>query len=158
MIMIILIAAIDENRVIGVNNTLPRNISADLQRFKSLTMGHTVLMGRKTFESIGRPLPGRENIVLTKNTSRFYDGVQIQHDIESIVYKYQFTDQQLYVIGGAEIYEAFLPYADALELTHVHQSVEGDTWFPDYVYDFVPHSRESYDGYSFVSYTPRESD
>ena len=127
---IALIAALAENRVIGRHNQLPWRISADLKHFKALTMGKPVVMGRKTWESIGRPLPGRENIVVTRDTGYQAQGCQVVHSIEEA---FQLTNKsdEVMIIGGAGLYQQTLEHADRLYLTRVRAEVEGDTRFPE---------------------------
>jgi dihydrofolate reductase len=126
--MISFVLAMSENRVIGINNTLPWHLPADLKYFRQLTMGHPVVMGRKTFESIGKPLPGRENIILTRKEEYQASGCRVVHSTESM----SGLDQgEIFVIGGAEIFKEMLPYADRLYITMIHGSFEGDTFFPE---------------------------
>ncbi|MGO4888913.1 dihydrofolate reductase [Anaerobacillus sp. MEB173] len=124
--MISLIVAMGEGRVIGLNNEMPWHLPADLAYFKKVTTGHTVIMGRKTFESIGRPLPNRNNIILTRDRNFMADGCTIVHSIEEALA----LDGDLFVIGGAEIYKQFLPYTDRIYVTQIDHSFEGDTFFP----------------------------
>ena len=121
--MISLIVAYDKNRGIGKDNQLVWKQSADLKRFKDITSGKTLVMGRKTFESIGRPLPNRNNIVLTKTRSEI-PGVIVINDIEQI------TDKDYFVIGGSEIYKLFLDYVDEIYATLIDCEIEADSWFP----------------------------
>jgi dihydrofolate reductase len=125
-----LIAALARNRVIGRNNQLPWRLSADLQHFKTLTMGKPIIMGRKTFESIGKPLPGRTNIVLTRERQFLAQGCVVVHDIDQALQVAAESDEVM-IIGGANLYRQFLPRADRLYLTEVKAEVTGDTWFPD---------------------------
>ena len=135
-----LIVAVAENGVIGRQGDLPWRLSADLQRFKRATMGHTMLMGRKTWESIGRPLPGRRSIVVSRdpNYKTGHDEVPVAGDLDTAL---QLADrpgepaEQVFVIGGAKVYELTLPRADRLFLTRVHASVEGDVFFPPVDWD-----------------------
>ena len=127
--MITLIAACSSNRIIGKDNTLIWNIPGDLKRFKSLTSGHPVLMGRKTFESIGRPLPNRTNIVITKDPNWKHEGCLVYSDWRDALPI--FETQNLFVIGGGEIYRQLLPYSHKIELTWVNKEFEGDTTFPE---------------------------
>lgn len=134
---IALIVAMAENRVIGRAGGLPWHIPADLRHFKAITMGKPIVMGRRTFESIGRPLPGRPNIVVTRDRSRQWPGVEVAHDVEAALALAQRQAERLgvdeiLVIGGAALYRAVLPRAERIYLTLVHESVEGDTLFPDY--------------------------
>ena len=126
-----LIVAMASNRVIGNNNVMPWHLSADLKKFKQITMGSPILMGRKTFESIGRPLPGRINIILTRNPEYQQDGCLVVNDIETAIKKGCENAGEIFVIGGADLYDAMLPVADALYLTIINKAFEGDTFFPD---------------------------
>lgn len=153
--MLTLIAAISSNNCIGKNGELPWHIPEDLAHFKSLTNGHTVLMGRKTWESIPekyRPLPGRKNIVISRSTAyEVPPGVEVFDSIEHALEAH--SDDDVYIIGGASMYEATIGIADALEITHVDREVDGDTFFPDIdmsVWHEV--SRKGHDGFSFVRY------
>lgn len=126
-----LIVAMSDNRVIGRDGDLPWRMSSDLRRFRSLTMGHYVILGRKTYDSIGRPLPGRTFVVLTRDESFQSDFAQVAHDIDEAVGIVQ-EDDQPFVIGGAEIYRLFLPRVDSIYLTSVHTTIaDGDAFFPD---------------------------
>ena len=129
------IVAAAENGVIGRNNALPWHISADLQYFKRVTLGKPVIMGRKTFESIGRPLPGRTNIVISRDPGYVAEGVRVVGSLEEarrLASDVALIDgaREAMVIGGAEIYRHALPLADRLYLTRVHAEVEGDTLLP----------------------------
>ncbi|MFC9689805.1 dihydrofolate reductase [Kribbella sp. NPDC056951] len=146
---IILIAAVGANGVIGRDNDLPWRIREDLQHFKQLTLGHTLVMGRKTYDSIGRPLPGRRTVVVTRQPDWAADGVQVVHTLEEALKE----DGDLYVAGGGEIYRQAFPYADRLELTEVDQSPDGDVTFPAFdASDWTETARDPHDGFSFVSY------
>ncbi len=126
---IILIAAMDRNRAIGKEGSLPWRLPEDLKRFKALTLGQTVLMGRKTFDSIGRALPGRRNFVLTRDPNWRAEGVEVFSELASA--QYACSTAELWVIGGGEIYAQTLAYAQRLEITHVDISVaDADAWFP----------------------------
>lgn len=126
-----LIAAIGKNNELGKDNTLLWHIPADLKYFRDTTRGHAVIMGRKTFESIGRPLPNRENIVITRDHYWQADGVQVVHSLDEALAVYKDTEQEVFVIGGAQIYAEALPYADKLYITRIDTSVPADTFFPD---------------------------
>ena len=126
-----LIAAMADNGVIGRNNRLPWRLSADLQRFKALTMGKPVVMGRKTWESIGRPLPGRTNIVVTRDVGYRAEGCVVVHSVEQALEVAAGSDEVM-VIGGANLYQQLLDRADRLYLTQVRADVEGDAWFPEF--------------------------
>lgn len=126
-----MIAAMANNRVIGLDNKMPWHLPADLAFFKRVTVGKPVLMGRKTYQSIGRPLPGRKNIVLSRDASLVIEGVECVQSIEQA--KLLLGDiEELMIIGGATIYEQFLPIAERLYLTFIELKVDGDTQFPDY--------------------------
>lgn len=153
--MITIIAAIAKNNVIGSKNDLPWYLPEDLKHFKEITTGHTVIMGRKTYESIisriGKPLPNRKSVVITRNTS---------YQVPDEVQKYTMLDEALqkhpedvYVIGGASMYEQALSYADRLIITHIHQEYQGDSYFPTIdTSKWIEQSRQDYEGYSFVTY------
>ncbi len=125
-----LVVAMAENRVIGRDNGLPWHLPADLARFKAVTLGHPVVMGRRTFESIGRPLPGRENIVITRQTRFPAHGCTVVSSFEAAVAAAG-NAEQVMVIGGAQIFEIALPRADRIFLTVVHTWPSGDVRFPD---------------------------
>ncbi len=129
-----LIAAISENRVIGKDNQLPWHISEDLQRFKILTKGHPVVMGRKTYESIGRLLPNRTNIIITRDESYQVTGAQVVHSFENAVGTAQSSpgSDEVFVIGGGQIFEQAIKIANTLYLTVVQTTIQGDAYFPDY--------------------------
>lgn len=156
-----LIVAMGINRVIGIDNHMPWHLPEDLKRFRALTFGHPVLMGRRTHESIGRPLPGRKNIVLSRTPDYRAKGCEIAHSLEEAKALACSSDDTLFVIGGSELYRLCLPEASHLFLTQIHQSFEGDTYFPAWdPADWVERSREDLqhlDGqnrfdYSFISY------
>ena len=126
-----IIAAMSANRVIGSNNDLPWRLPADWKRFKSLTMGHHLIMGRKTFESIGQPLPGRTTIVITRQTGFAPARVLVAHSIDQAL-QLVAGDNEVFVFGGAQIYQQMLPRADRLYLTSIHEEFEGDTNFPEF--------------------------
>jgi len=125
-----LVVALSENRVIGKNGGLPWHLPLDLRRFKRLTMGHILLMGRKTFASIGRPLPGRRSIVLTRNPAYRPEGVLTAGSLEDAL-RLSSPDEEVFVIGGASVFAEAHPLADRLHLTRVHAEIEGDTFFPE---------------------------
>jgi dihydrofolate reductase len=124
-----LIVAVAENGVIGARNGLPWRIPADLKRFKLLTRGHPVIMGRKTYDSIGKPLPERRNIVITRQDGWTAAGVESVATLEAAI-KLCEREPEIFVIGGAQIYALALPHADRLYLTRVHRIVDGDAYFP----------------------------
>jgi len=129
---VVLVAAMDRNRVIGKNGDLPWRLRDDLKAFKELTFGAPVVMGRKTWDSIGCPLPGRRNLVLTRNADFRAEGAEPVSSPDAALGVVA-DAETVYVIGGGGVYQAFLPDADALVLTRVDTEVEGgDTWFPDW--------------------------
>ncbi len=131
-----IIAALGRNRAIGYQNQLPWRLPADLQRFKQLTMGRHMLMGRKTFESIGRPLPGRTSIIITRQSEYKAEGCLIAHSLDEAIAQAQARgEQEAFVIGGADIYAQALPLADRMYLTWVEAEPEADAFFP--VFDEV---------------------
>ena len=151
--MINMIVATSKNNQIGINNTLPWHISEDLKYFRNTTSGKTVLMGRKTFESIGRALPNRRNIVLTRDTEFSYKDVETVHSLDKAL-KLCEQDGDVFIIGGGEIYATFLPYADYLYITLVDKVIEGDTSFPEYQDQFelintTPGTAPTEDGTTF---------
>ena len=127
--MISLIVAASENHVIGRDGDLPWRLSDDLKRFKAVTMGKPIVMGRKTWESIGRPLPGRQNIVITRQPGYLAEGCDVVATVDQAV-AVAGEAAEIMVIGGSEIYALFLPAAARLYLTRVHAEVEGDAFFP----------------------------
>ena len=127
--LITLIVAVADSGVIGRDNTLPWHLPEDLKRFKRLTMGKPIVMGRKTFESIGKPLPGRQNIVVTRDTNYRREGVTVVHDADAAL-RAAGAVAEVMVIGGAELFRALLPRAGRIHLTRVHGSIEGDVMWP----------------------------
>jgi dihydrofolate reductase len=127
--VITLIVAVADSGVIGRDNTLPWHLPEDLKRFKRLTMGKPIVMGRKTFESIGKPLPGRENIVVTRDTNYRRDGVTVVHDLDGAL-RAAASAPEIMVIGGAELFRALLPRAGRIHLTRVHGNIAGDVMWP----------------------------
>lgn len=133
---IVLVVAIGENGVIGRNGALPWRLKSELQHFKRVTLGHPVVMGRKTFQSLGRPLPQRTNIVLARQAGRAAPGVVWAADLDEALALARADAVQrgvgaIMVIGGSDVFARTLPVADRVELTRVHASPEGDVWFPD---------------------------
>mgnify|MGYP000569037177 CR=1 FL=1 len=132
---IALIVAAAANGVIGRDNQMPWSLPADLQYFKKVTMGKPIVMGRKTFESIGRPLPGRANIVITRQADWHAEGVEVASSVEAALQLAELRAaegvEELMVIGGAEIYRTALPLAERLYLTEIKASIEGDAYFPE---------------------------
>lgn len=130
--MISFIVAMDENRTIGKENQLPWHLPEDLKFFKKVTMGHPIAMGRKTHESIGRVLPGRENIVITRQEGYLSDGCTVYYSVDDFVKYSKEVNDEVFVIGGAEIFREAFPYADCLYLTLIHETFVGDTYFPEF--------------------------
>jgi dihydrofolate reductase len=126
-----LVAALAKNRVIGANNTLPWRLPEDLKRFKALTMGHPIIMGRKTHQSIGRALPGRLNIVVTRNADFAAAGCTVVDSPAAAIAACKGVDEA-FVIGGAELYRAWMDTADRMYLTEIDQDFAGDAWFPEF--------------------------
>jgi len=160
-----IIAAMAENRVIGVNNTLPWRLPADLKHFRQITTGHHVIMGRRNYESIGKPLPGRTNIVVTRNREYRAPGCVVTHSLAEALSCAQ-ADPEIFIIGGAELYREAFADADRLYLTLVHANIGGDTWFPEFDtdrWDEISRERHESDdknpyAYSFLVYDRRESE
>ncbi len=158
-----IIVAQADNRVIGVNNKLPWHLPEDLRYFKQVTMAKPIIMGRKTYESIGRPLPGRTNIVISRQENYAPKGVRVVSTLEAAIELAESIclidgAEEAMVIGGAQIYEQALSVADRLYLTQVHANVEGDAWFPAFASeqwreigreDFTAKEPNPYD-YSFI--------
>ena len=126
-----LIVAMAKNRVIGANNTLPWHLPADLKHFKSLTMGHHIVMGRKTYESIGKPLPGRTSVVVTRNADYAPPGVVAANSLRAAL-SVCGGDTEIFVIGGAEIFSQALEFAGSLYITEIKRDVAGDVSFPEF--------------------------
>ena len=141
------IAAVAKNGVIGRANGLPWHLSADLRRFKRLTTGHTILMGRKTYESIGRPLPNRRNVVLTRSPTLAWEGVDVESSLDDALRRCA-GESEVFVIGGHALYDLALPRADRLYLTRVLESFAGDVFFPT----------DAIDEFTLVSEEPHDSD
>lgn len=123
------IFAMDRNRAIGVNNKLPWHLPGDLKFFKNVTMGHPILMGRKTYESIGKPLPGRRNVILTQNTEFHAEGCEVLHSVDEA--QAAFRDQELFVIGGAEVFKLFAASVTRMYITFIEHEFEADTFMSD---------------------------
>ncbi len=127
-----LIVAASENGVIGKDNDLPWHLPADLKHFKKITSGHCIIMGRNTYESIGRPLPKRTNIVISSNRSLEIEGCYVVHDVnEAIELTEQHETEEAFIIGGATLYKSCLDQAEKIYLTRVHTEIQGDTYFPE---------------------------
>lgn len=157
--MVTIIAAVGRNKALGKNNDLIWHLPADLRRFKEVTRGHHVIMGRKTFESLGKPLPHRTNIIVSRNSNYKADGCVVVGSLEEALKEAQ-SDPNPYILGGAQIYEQALEVADRMDLTLVHEDFEADAFFPDFSdenweetgrQDFKKDEKNPYD-YSFVQY------
>jgi len=128
-VAITIIVAKSNNGIIGKDGDLPWRLPEDLKRFKRLTTGNIVVMGRKTYDSIGRPLPNRKNIVISRNMSLKIEGVGVEHDLVDVLKRNQ--EENVYVIGGGQIYVEALPFSEKLEVTEVDVELVGDTSFPE---------------------------
>lgn len=149
----VIVAAVARNGVIGIDGRLPWRIPEDLARFKRITMGGALVMGRATFESIGRPLPGRTNIVLTRNEEWSHEGVEVAGSLDAALEIARARGEDTFVVGGSEVYQTALDATDRLELTEVDAAPEGDTWFPSVDWSkWQETARETHDGFSFVTY------
>ena len=125
------IVAIANNRVIGINNTLPWHLPEDLKRFKALTMGHHIIMGRKTYESLGRLLPGRTTVIVTRNPDYKVEGALVANSLEAAIALCK-DDDEAFLIGGAELYQDGLKLSSKLYITEIDLTVKGDAYFPEY--------------------------
>lgn len=153
--MISIIVAVAANNVIGCHNKLIWHISEDLKRFKRITSGHPVVMGRKTFESLGRPLPNRQNVVITRDKSLAIEGVTVVNSLNDAVELFH-VDEEIFIIGGGEIYKQSIDIADKMYITNVDQLPEGDTFFPEIDLSMWNETlREEHDGYTFLEYKKR---
>jgi len=151
---ITLIAAVAANGVIGAGNDLVWRDRDDLRRFKALTLGHTLVMGRKTFDSIGRPLPKRRTIVVTRQPAWRHDGVEVAHKLPDAFALA--VGEDVFVAGGGDIYAQCLEHADRLEITHIHRSYAGDAHFPPIdANTWELSEREHRDGYDWATYRRR---
>ncbi len=148
---VVLVAAVADNGVIGADGAIPWRLPEDFAHFKATTMGHTLVMGRATYESIGRPLPGRETLVLTRDREWSADGVRTAGSLDEALVAAEELPGDVMVVGGAAVYAAALPLADAQVLTEVHQSPEGDTRYPEFTRDeWREERREAFEGYDRV--------
>ncbi|WP_341805243.1 dihydrofolate reductase [Nocardioides ochotonae] len=147
----VLIAAVADNGVIGADGTIPWHLPEDFAHFRRTTLGHALIMGRATYDSIGRPLPGRTTIVLTRDRAWSADGVLVAHDLDEALALAAERDVTAYVAGGAAIYALALPVADEQVLSEVHLSPEGDTRYPDFDRgQWRESAREAHDGFDVV--------
>ena len=149
-----LIAAMANNRIIGHDNKMPWHLPADLKHFKQVTMGKPVIMGRKTFESIGKPLPGRQNIIITRQSGLALNGCDIVHSIEDAIALVKNIDEVM-IIGGGTIYESMIDKADRLYITLIELEADGDTQFPAWnedewsIIDEEPHLADDKNPYNY---------
>lgn len=155
-----IISAMDENRLIGSNNALPWHLPADFAFFKKTTMGKPILMGRKTYESIGRPLPGRRNIIISRDPNYLVDGCDTTNSLEAAL-KLVHDQPEAMLIGGSSLYKQFIGRTDTLYLTLIHDQFEGDAWFPEIdMNQWIETWREDHSAdekntkdYSFIKYS-----
>ncbi|HET7578633.1 MAG TPA: dihydrofolate reductase [Bacillales bacterium] len=157
--MISFLLAMGKNRVIGKDNGMPWHLPADLAFFKKKTMGHMIVMGRKTHESIGKALPGRRNVVVTRDTNYEAEGCIVVHSVDEARELFG-NDEEVFVIGGTKLFNAFFSYADRLYVTYINEEFDGDTFFPEIddmkwkrtsVEQGVRNEKNPYD-YSFITY------
>lgn len=157
--MLTIIAAVAKNNALGKNNDLIWHLPADLKRFKEITLGHHIIMGRKTFESLGKPLPNRTTIIITRNPDYVVPGCIVVNELEEAI-EAATEDENPFILGGAEIYRQAMPFADILDLTLVHETFDADVFFPVIDMskwaeisrqDFKADEKNKYD-YSFVQY------
>lgn len=146
------VVAMAADRAIGINQSIPWRLPEDMKLFKRLTMGHPILMGRKTWESLGRPLPGRQNIVLTRDTSFTAEGATVIHSVDELT-GLELMDSEIMVIGGAQIYAHLLPKMQKLYVSEVQGEYAADTWFPEFAHHFLRSTPvEQFDGFRLVLY------
>jgi len=155
--MISLIAAIGKNNELGKGNTLLWHMPADMKHFKEVTSLHAVIMGRKTFESIGRPLPNRRNIVITRDVNYKKEGVEIVHSFSEALDSFSSQNEEMFIIGGADIYKQAMNIADRLYITHVNaEDKDADAFFPEIipiVWNEISHEEHKKDGQNSFDYT-----
>jgi dihydrofolate reductase len=151
-----ILVAVAENGVIGRGGQLPWHLGDDLKRFKQLTMGHTIVMGRKTWDEIGRALPGRSSVVISRQVGFYAEGAQVVGSLDDALQIAEATgDKETFVIGGSEIYRLTMPRADRLYLTRVHAKVAGDAYFPDFaesnwrLLETLPHGADKENDFPF---------
>ena len=152
------VAAMGKNKVIGKNNSLPWSMPADMKRFKELTMGKLIIMGRKTFESIGAPLPRRINIIITRDHEYEAEGCIVAHSADEALNAAKSAEEAM-VIGGSQIYKEFLPRANRMHLTIIDADFEGDAYFPEYRIEeweetaYEEHERDAENKYNYAFIT-----
>ena len=153
--MISIIVAADENNVIGKDNDLIWHLPNDLKFFKEKTSGHAIIMGRRTFESVGKPLPKRTNIIITRDTSFRPEGCVVVHSLEEALVEAAKTDENPFIVGGEQIYRLALPLTDVVYLTRIHHKFEGDRHFPELGDEWIkveniPHPEDEKHAYPFT--------
>lgn len=160
--MISIIVALSENNVVGRDNKLPWRLSADLKRLKSITMGHHLIMGRRTWESLGRPLPGRTNIVITRDKKYNAEGGVVVHSLTEALERAS-GDNEIFIFGGGKIFKEAMPLVEKIYMTKVHAKIDGDTFFPSLDLtawkvseeeNFKADEKNQYD-YSFITLTKK---
>ena len=129
--MLSFIAAMDRNNVIGYQKGMPWYLPNDFKFFKETTTGHTMIMGRKTFESIGRVLPNRKHVILTSKNNGFPEEVEIIHDVQTIIDRYKYINEEVFVIGGGHLFKELMDKADKLYVTRIDETFQGDVYFPE---------------------------
>lgn len=147
-----IIVAMDEKRGIGKQNAIPWHVPGELKRFKEITTPHPMIMGRKTFESIGKVLPGRPHFIITRDTNYNVEGATICHSLDEAINKAKELDQEeIFIIGGGEIFKLAMPYADRLYLTLIKGAYEADVFFPDYAKfkNIISHEAKETNGFSY---------
>ncbi|MDC0047799.1 dihydrofolate reductase [Verrucomicrobia bacterium] len=139
---LIAVAAMSNNRIIGANGSLPWHFPEDLKFFKNLTSGHSVLMGRKTYESIGRPLPNRQNIILSKTMNQPALGTDLYKSIDDFIADFKGHSDPIFIIGGAQIYSTLMNMTREIFLTHIYEDYDGDAKFPPFEMEFALNKKE----------------
>lgn len=150
--MLKIIVAHDKNRLIGNNSLIPWHISEDFKHYKETTIGHVNIMGKTTFESIGKPLPGRTTIVLDFDKNYDAQGCEVVTNYMELVNRYQFSEEIVYVCGGASIYKLFLPYCDELIVSEVKGDYIGNVYFPEYKHLFTPYKFDERKEFTIIYY------
>ncbi len=154
--MISVIVAFDENMLIGDGSRLPWNIPEDMKKFKQLTMGNVLIMGRKTYESIGKILPGRINIVLSKDAKYQVEGGFVCNNLSQAIKKAKNYQKEIFIVGGSEVYKQSLEIADKIYVSHILGEYNGDTYFPNVQWEkWKAVKKEKYENWEFVEYAKR---
>lgn len=146
------IVAHDKNQLIGNGSQIPWHVSEDFKHYKQTTMGHKMIMGTVTFESIGKPLPGRTTIVLNFDKNYDAQGCEVCTDFMELVDRYQHSEEVVYVCGGASIYKLFLPYIDELIVSEIKGDYQGNVYFPDYKDQFTPYKKDEREEFTIIYY------